>query len=74
MLPNQPLLVPVRCGCTGDSSFVNVTGDTFYALALIGFENLTTPYVIQELNVSQLITIPLFRRCPTPAERSAGVQ
>ncbi|KAI4991450.1 hypothetical protein ZWY2020_039821 [Hordeum vulgare] len=53
---------------------VNVTGDTFYALALIGFENLTTPYVIQELNVSQLVTIPLFRRCPTPAERSAGVQ
>ncbi|KAE8793428.1 protein LYK5-like [Hordeum vulgare] len=87
LLPDQPLLVPVRCGCTGNRSFVNVTypihsGDTFYALALTGYENLTTPDVIQELNpqavfnklnVSQLVTVPLFCRCPTPAERSAGV-
>lgn len=88
LLPDQPLLVPVRCGCTGNRSFVNVTypihsGDTFYALALTGFENLTTPDIIQELNpqaifnklnVSQVVTVPLFCRCPTPAERSGGVQ
>ncbi|KAI5008232.1 hypothetical protein ZWY2020_009280 [Hordeum vulgare] len=75
--------VSAQCGCIGDNSFVNVTGDTFYAFALIGFENLTTPDVIQELNpqavfnklnVSQLVTVPLFCLCPTPTERSAGVQ
>ena len=87
LLPDQPLLVPVRCGCTGNRSFANVTypiqsGDTYYALALTAFENLTSFGLVQELNpqapydklkVLQEVTVPLFCRCPTPAERAGGV-
>ncbi|CAN6301705.1 unnamed protein product [Urochloa humidicola] len=87
LLPDQPLLVPVRCGCTGNVSFANVTypihpGDIFYNLAGISYENLTEHHLIHELNpgavitnlqIGQEITVPLFCRCPTPAERSRGV-
>ncbi|KAK1651981.1 hypothetical protein QYE76_069786 [Lolium multiflorum] len=87
LLPGQPLLVPVKCGCTGNSSFANITypiqsGDTYYALALTAFENLTSYGLVQELNpdapantlkINQEVTLPLFCRCPTPAERADGV-
>ncbi|KAL6645151.1 hypothetical protein ACP70R_016759 [Stipagrostis hirtigluma subsp. patula] len=88
LLPRQPLLVPVRCGCTGDRSFANVTypirpGDIFYNLAVGAYQNLTEYHLIQELNPGavatklqpgQEVTVPLFCRCPTPAERRGGVQ
>ncbi|KAL6649529.1 hypothetical protein ACP70R_013753 [Stipagrostis hirtigluma subsp. patula] len=88
LLPAQPLLVPVRCGCTGDRSFANVTypirpGDIFYNLAVVAYENLTDYHLVQELNPGvdptklqpgQEVTVPLFCRCPTAAERSRGVQ
>jgi len=87
LLPDQPLLVPVKCGCTGNSSFANITypiqsGDTYYALALTAFENLTSYGLVEELNpqapankliVLQEVTVPLFCRCPTQAERTDGV-
>ncbi|CAM0872101.1 unnamed protein product [Alopecurus aequalis] len=87
LLPGQPLLVPVKCGCTGNWSFANITypiqsGDTYYALALNAFENLTSYGLVQELNplapatklkVLQEVTVPLFCRCPTPAERGDGI-
>uniref|UniRef100_A0ACD5XIE5 Uncharacterized protein n=1 Tax=Avena sativa TaxID=4498 RepID=A0ACD5XIE5_AVESA len=87
LLPDQPLLVPVECGCTGNSSFANVTypiqsGDTYYALALTAYENLTSYGLVQELNpdapanklkVNEEVIVPLFCRCPTPAERTDGV-
>ncbi|KAF8673821.1 hypothetical protein HU200_048579 [Digitaria exilis] len=88
LLPNQPLLVPVTCGCTGVWSFANITypiqiGDTFYNLAGIAYENLTEYHHIHDLNpgavftnlqIGQEVTIPLFCRCPTQAERNRGVQ
>ncbi|KAG2553629.1 serine/threonine receptor-like kinase NFP [Panicum virgatum] len=88
LLPGQPLLVPVRCGCTGAWSIANVTypirlGDIFYNLAGFSYANLTEYHLIQQLNpeleptklqVGQEITVPLLCRCPTRDERSRGVQ
>ncbi|CAL4913368.1 unnamed protein product [Urochloa decumbens] len=88
LLPGQPLLVPVKCGCTGNVSVANVTypirpGDIFYNLAGVSYENLTEHHLIHELNpaapitnlqIGQEVTVPLFCRCPTRAERSRGVQ
>lgn len=88
LLPDQPLLVPVECGCTGNRSFANVTypiqdGDTYYALALTAFENLTDFNIMQQLNpqapatrlqAPEEVTVPLFCRCPTQAERAGGIR
>jgi serine/threonine protein kinase len=83
--PGQPLLVPVRCGCTGAWSFANATypirqGDTFYNLARLSYENLTEYHLIHDLNprseptslqIGQEVTVPLLCRCPPArAERS----
>uniref|UniRef100_J3LLP5 Protein kinase domain-containing protein n=1 Tax=Oryza brachyantha TaxID=4533 RepID=J3LLP5_ORYBR len=86
LLPGQPLLVPVKCGCTGARSFANVTypiraRDTFYRLAVTAFENLTAFGLVEELNPAaeptklepwQEVVVPLFCRCPTPEELNAG--
>ncbi|KAF0912621.1 hypothetical protein E2562_015295 [Oryza meyeriana var. granulata] len=86
LLPGQPLLVPIKCGCTGTRSFANVTypirpGDTFYGLAVTAFENLTDFGLVEELNPAaeptklqpwQEVVVPLFCRCPTREELSAG--
>uniref|UniRef100_A0A0E0KAY8 Protein kinase domain-containing protein n=1 Tax=Oryza punctata TaxID=4537 RepID=A0A0E0KAY8_ORYPU len=86
LLPGQPLLVPVKCGCTGARSFANVTypirpRDTFFGLAVTAFENLTDFVLVEELNPAaeatrlepwQEVVVPLFCRCPTREELSAG--
>ncbi|GJN30772.1 hypothetical protein PR202_gb19108 [Eleusine coracana subsp. coracana] len=71
LLPGQPLLVPVTCGCTGAWSFANLSypirsGDIFWWLAGTAYANLTEP--------GQEVTVPLFCRCPTPSERRDGIQ
>uniref|UniRef100_A0A0D9VRL4 Protein kinase domain-containing protein n=1 Tax=Leersia perrieri TaxID=77586 RepID=A0A0D9VRL4_9ORYZ len=86
LMPGQPLLVPVKCGCTGARSFANVTypirpRDTFFGLAVTAFENLTDFGLVEELNPAaeptrlqpwQEVVVPLFCRCPTREELSAG--
>lgn len=88
LLPGQALLVPVRCGCTGARSFANITypirsGDTFWMLASTAYGNLTELDLIHEMNPGdnpnklqpwQEVTIPLFCRCPTQAEKSDGIE
>lgn len=58
--PNQLLLVPIHCGCTGSQSFANITyqiqqGDSFYSVSTISFANLTRwrevePHPLANLN------------------------
>uniref|UniRef100_A0A0E0CXK9 Protein kinase domain-containing protein n=1 Tax=Oryza meridionalis TaxID=40149 RepID=A0A0E0CXK9_9ORYZ len=86
LVPGQPLLVPVKCGCTGARSFANVTypirpRDTFFGLAVTAFESLTDFVLVEELNPAaeatrlepwQEVVVPLFCRCPTREELSAG--
>ncbi|GJN08578.1 hypothetical protein PR202_ga26516 [Eleusine coracana subsp. coracana] len=88
LLPGQPLLVPVTCGCTGAWSFANLSypirsGDIFWWLAGTAYANLTQVDLIQDVNPGvdptklqpgQEVTVPLFCRCPTPSERRDGIQ
>ncbi|XP_010936172.1 serine/threonine receptor-like kinase NFP [Elaeis guineensis] len=85
-LPDQLLLVPISCGCTGNRSFANTThqikeGDTFYLVSVYNFENLTDYHVVEDLNPTlestdlkpgQEAVIPLYCKCPTNTQMDQG--
>lgn len=57
LFPNQLLLVPKPCGCTGNLSFANITyqiqqGDSIYLVSTTSFENLTRWQEVEALNPS----------------------
>ncbi|XP_054786359.1 serine/threonine receptor-like kinase NFP [Prosopis cineraria] len=86
--PGQPLLVPVTCGCTRNRSFASITyemksGDTYYSVSTIGFENLTNWHVVQELNPDLdpylllggvKVVFPLFCRCASKSQLAKGIK
>lgn len=86
-LPDQLLLVPVSCSCTGNRSFANTTyeikeGDTFYLVSIYNFENLTDYHVVKDLNPTlepttlkpgQEVIIPLYCKCPTSTQMDQGI-
>lgn len=86
-LPDQLLLVPISCSCTGNRSFANTTyqikeGDTFYLVSTFDFENLTDYHVVVDLNPTldatdlkpgQEAIFPLYCKCPTYTQMDRGI-
>lgn len=87
-LPDQLLLVPISCSCTGNRSFANTTyrikeGDTFYLVSTFNFENLTDYHVVIDFNPTleptdlipgQEAIFPLYCKCPTYAQMDQGIK
>ncbi|CAN1191002.1 Serine/threonine receptor-like kinase NFP [Linum perenne] len=88
LVPDQLLLVPVDCGCRGNSSFSNLTyhikeGDSFYLVSITSLENLTDWQAVVELNPGlspthlqsgDEVVFPLFCQCPSMAQRENGIE
>lgn len=88
LIPNQLLLVPVTCGCTGNCSFTNITyeikqGDSFYYVSTTSFENLTKWQVVEDLNptlnptrlhAGDKVIFPLFCKCPSKTHLDNGIE
>lgn len=86
--PNQLLLVPITCGCTGSQYFANTTyqikqGDSYYLVSITSFENLTNWHVVEQMNpnlnatslqIGVEVTIPLFCKCPSKRLLEKGIQ
>ncbi|KAJ9170810.1 hypothetical protein P3X46_018884 [Hevea brasiliensis] len=88
LIPNQLLLVPVACGCTGNHSFANITyrikqGDSYYFVSTTSFENLTNWEAVEVLNPNldpnllypgDKAIFPLFCKCPSKTHMKNGIQ
>ncbi|KAK9284472.1 hypothetical protein L1049_023645 [Liquidambar formosana] len=87
LIPDQLLLVPISCGCTGNRSFANITyqikqGDSFYLVSTNSFENLTNYLVVEDLNPTLVptnlhagdeVVFPLFCKCPAKTNLKEGI-
>lgn len=88
LVPDQILLVPVRCSCNGSVSFYNVTyqikkDDTFYSVSIHDFQNLTNYHLVEDLNpqlnpvnlsIGAEVVFPLLCKCPTQSNLNDGFQ
>lgn len=88
LVPDQILLVPVRCSCNGSVSFYNVTyqikkDDTFYSVSIHDFENLTNYHLVENMNselnpvnltIGAEVVFPLLCKCPTQSNLNNGFQ
>ncbi|KAF8028737.1 hypothetical protein BT93_E1403 [Corymbia citriodora subsp. variegata] len=86
LYPGQLLLIPITCGCSGDSFFANITyqikkGDSYFLVSKKVFENLTNWQVDEEMNpgihpnnlhIGIKVTIPLYCKCPAKADSEVG--
>ncbi|XP_030467729.1 serine/threonine receptor-like kinase NFP [Syzygium oleosum] len=86
LYPGQLLLIPITCGCSGNSFFTNITyqikeGDSYFLVSMKAFENLTNWQVEEEMNpgidpnilqIGTKVTIPLYCKCPAKADSEAG--
>ncbi|KAF9678384.1 hypothetical protein SADUNF_Sadunf07G0029400 [Salix dunnii] len=87
LFPNQLLLVPIRCGCTGNQSFANITyqiqkGDSYYSVSTTSFENLTRWQEVEALNnfltptllhAGDKVMFPLLCKCPSRTHLENGI-
>lgn len=88
LVPEQLLLVPIKCGCNGTRYFSNITyeiktGDSFYGVAVSALENLTDWHIVQDFNPSLIPTqlkpgtkviFPLFCKCPSMDDIEEGIE
>ncbi|RVW73274.1 Serine/threonine receptor-like kinase NFP [Vitis vinifera] len=85
--PDQLLLVPILCSCTGNHYFANITykiktDDSFYFVSVTVFENLTNYNAVEALNpglepttlqVGVEVVFPLFCKCPSKSHSDKGI-
>lgn len=88
LLPDQLLLVPISCGCTGNRSFANITyqikaGDSFYLVSIHEFENLTNYQAVEDMNpmlnpnnlqIGDQVVFPIYCKCPTKTQIEKGLE
>nr|ASM47220.1 nod factor perception 2 [Parasponia rigida] len=88
LIPQQLLLIPLTCTCTGNHYFANITyqvepGDTYHYLSTVLFENLTNSQVMIQMNPEISpeyvlpyidIIIPVFCRCPSKSHLKSEIQ
>ncbi|KAJ8764240.1 hypothetical protein K2173_005980 [Erythroxylum novogranatense] len=88
LFPDQLLLVPIRCGCTRNQSFANITyqikeGDNFYLVQITTFENITKWEMMEDLNPNftptllypgDKVIVPLLCKCPSKSQLQNGIQ
>ncbi|KAL0414421.1 UNVERIFIED_CONTAM: Serine/threonine receptor-like kinase NFP [Sesamum radiatum] len=87
LLPDQPLFIPIKCSCTAVNTSITISyaalnytiksGDTFYRVSTLNFQNLTTYQSVEvvnptfeptRLNVGDVIVFPIFCKCPDPSQ------
>lgn len=92
LLPDQPLFVPIQCSCNTVNTSITISyapqnytissGDTFYLVSTISYQNLTTFQSVEvvnptfeatRLNVGDVVVFPIFCKCPTSSQRQNGV-
>ncbi|KAK7307574.1 hypothetical protein VNO77_40766 [Canavalia gladiata] len=88
LIPDQVLLVPLTCGCTGNRSFANISyeinkGDSYSFVATTSYENLTNWHAVMDLNldlspntlpVGVKIIFPLLCKCPSKNQLYKGIK
>ncbi|WJX17109.1 hypothetical protein P8452_07056 [Trifolium repens] len=92
LVPNQPLLIPLTCSCNfinttfGSISYSNITytiksGDTFFLVSTINYQNLTTypsvevvnpNLVATNLSVGDNVIFPIFCKCPDKTKTNSS--
>ncbi|KAL0457098.1 UNVERIFIED_CONTAM: Serine/threonine receptor-like kinase NFP [Sesamum latifolium] len=84
LLPDQPLFIPIKCSCTTVNTSITISyaalnytiksGDTFYRVSTLNFQNLTTYQSVEVVNptfeptrldVGDVIVFPIFCKCRT---------
>ena len=84
----QPLYIPLSCACKNvttqrDVLHTIVSGDTFWLLSVTIYGGLTTYQAIEvsnptlvptDLQIGQVITVPIFCACPTAAQIANGTK
>lgn len=87
LLPDQPLFIPIKCSCTAVNSSITISyaalnytiksGDTFYRVSTLNFQNLTTYQSVEVVNptfeptrldIGDVIVFPIFCKCPDPSQ------
>ncbi|KAK4425572.1 Serine/threonine receptor-like kinase NFP [Sesamum alatum] len=87
LLPDQPLFIPIKCSCATVNSSITISyaalnytiksGDTFYRVSTLNFQNLTTYQSVEVVNptfeptrldVGDVIVFPIFCKCPDPSQ------
>ncbi|KAI3462805.1 hypothetical protein Pfo_019468 [Paulownia fortunei] len=88
LVPNQLLLIPIKCSCNGTHYFSNVTyrikkDDSFYSVSIKPFQNLTNYYVVEEMNpmlnptnltIGVEVVFPLLCKCPRKSYTDKGIE
>ncbi|KAG8384508.1 hypothetical protein BUALT_Bualt04G0125200 [Buddleja alternifolia] len=88
LMPNQLLLIPIKCTSDGTHYFSNVTykikkDDSFYSVSTKPFQNLTNFYLVEEmnpvLNPNNLTlwaeaVFPLLCKCPRKSYIEEGIK
>ncbi|KAH6821554.1 hypothetical protein C2S53_011733 [Perilla frutescens var. hirtella] len=91
LLPDQSLFVPIKCSCNAVNTTTTISyagmnytiksGDTFYLVSTLSYQNLTTFQSVEAVNptfeptkldVGDVIVFPIFCKCPTSSQRRNG--